>query len=171
MKRARTKDASSPAAKKSKSTIVSISKPVQEKDDNGDVFWPLSAKRRATISHFKGTTLVSLREYYQKDGKDLPGRQGISLTVEQFTALVLAVPDIKRALAGAGVEVEVDQDWEKEGEVEGKKEKKVKAEKVRKVEKTKKAMDKFVVDDDEDEEDEEEEVEEEEDSNDDDEDE
>jgi hypothetical protein len=65
----------------------------------------LSVKRRVTVQGYKGTTLVALREYYQKDGKDLPGKQGIALTVEQFSALVLALPDIKAVLAEKGIAI------------------------------------------------------------------
>ncbi|KAI8000008.1 RNA polymerase II transcriptional coactivator KELP [Camellia lanceoleosa] len=32
----------------------------------------LSEKRRVTIQDFRGKTLVSMREYYRRDGKDLP---------------------------------------------------------------------------------------------------
>ena len=34
----------------------------------------------------------------QANGKMLPGKKGISLTVEQFDALVAAAPDVSRAL-------------------------------------------------------------------------
>jgi hypothetical protein len=36
----------------------------------------LSSKRRVTLSEFKGKTLVSIREFYLKDGKELPSSKG-----------------------------------------------------------------------------------------------
>ncbi|KAL7213269.1 hypothetical protein ACSBR2_015894 [Camellia fascicularis] len=36
----------------------------------------LSEKRRVTIQDFRGKTLVSMREYYRRDGKDLPTAKG-----------------------------------------------------------------------------------------------
>jgi activated RNA polymerase II transcriptional coactivator p15 len=74
------------------------------------IIFQLSAKKRVTVGEFKGNTLVNLREYYEKDGKELPGKQGISLTIEQFTALVLAIPDIKKALAGQGFDIDENED-------------------------------------------------------------
>lgn len=47
-----------------------------QKDDNGDPYWQLSNKRRLQVSEFKGITMVSIREYYEKDGKSLPGKVG-----------------------------------------------------------------------------------------------
>jgi Transcriptional Coactivator p15 (PC4) len=65
-------------------------------DDNGDIFWEvgdvwlahcagertdrvdhhqISHNRRVTISEFKGKQMVSVREYYEKDGKHLPGKK------------------------------------------------------------------------------------------------
>lgn len=33
--------------------------------------------RRVTISSFRGKTLVNIREYYEKDGQELPGKKVI----------------------------------------------------------------------------------------------
>ena len=35
----------------------------------------LSPMRRITVSEFKGSTLVSLREYFEKDGEMRPGKK------------------------------------------------------------------------------------------------
>lgn len=31
--------------------------------------------RRVTVSSFRGQTMVNLREYYEKDGQELPGKK------------------------------------------------------------------------------------------------
>jgi hypothetical protein len=65
----------------------------------------LSVKRRITVQTFKGATLIALREYYEKDGKALPGKQGISLNAEQFAVLLKAAPAIISALATKGIDI------------------------------------------------------------------
>ncbi|KAL6618734.1 hypothetical protein ACP70R_033873 [Stipagrostis hirtigluma subsp. patula] len=48
-----------------------------EYDDQGDlILCRLSTKRRVTLSEFKGKTLVSIREFYFKDGKEVPTSKG-----------------------------------------------------------------------------------------------
>ncbi|XP_040987595.1 RNA polymerase II transcriptional coactivator KELP-like [Juglans microcarpa x Juglans regia] len=71
----------------------------KEYDDDGDlIICRLSEKRRVTIQDFRGKTLVSIREYYKKDGKELPTSKGISLTEEQWSAFKKNVPDIEKAI-------------------------------------------------------------------------
>ena len=73
-------------------------KPVQETNENGEVFWELGNRKRVTISSFKGKTYINIREFYEKDGKMLPSTKGISLPVEQWNNLKLVVKDIDNEL-------------------------------------------------------------------------
>ncbi|KAH7326100.1 transcriptional Coactivator p15-domain-containing protein [Stachybotrys elegans] len=95
---------SSSAAKKSKKATSST--PSDGKDDDGNPFWELSNKRRVGVSQFKNTCFVNIREYYEKDGKTLPGKKGISLSVEQYAALLKCVPSINAALRDKGHSVD-----------------------------------------------------------------
>ncbi|KAL9671202.1 hypothetical protein QQ045_008768 [Rhodiola kirilowii] len=70
-----------------------------EYDDDGDlIVCRLSDKRRVTIQDFRGKTLVSIREYYTKDGKELPSSKGISLTTEQWSVFKQNAPAIEQAI-------------------------------------------------------------------------
>ncbi|KAL9257846.1 RNA polymerase II transcriptional coactivator KELP-like protein [Drosera capensis] len=62
----------------------------------------MSDKRRVTVQDFRGKTLVSIREYYKKDGKTLPTAKGISLTVDQWLSFKKNVPAIEKAIAKLG---------------------------------------------------------------------
>lgn len=44
-------------------------------DSEGSEYWEISKMRRVTISEFKGMRMVNIREYYEKDGKSLPGKK------------------------------------------------------------------------------------------------
>lgn len=57
----------------------------------------LSAKRRVTARIFRSAVLIDIREYYDKDGKTLPGNKGISLSKTQWIALQELEPDITEA--------------------------------------------------------------------------
>ncbi|OAY66936.1 RNA polymerase II transcriptional coactivator KELP [Ananas comosus] len=71
----------------------------REYDDEGDlIICHLSKKRRVTIQEFRGKRLVSIREFYEKDGKQLPTSKGISLTVDQWEAFRKAIPAIQDAI-------------------------------------------------------------------------
>ncbi|TLD18299.1 ATP-dependent RNA helicase [Venturia nashicola] len=104
-----------------------VEKPEQKTDDQGRPYWELSSKRRLGISEFKGNTSIAIREYYEKDGKMLPGKTGINLNIEQLTALLLALPEVTAALAQKGLTIpRPDYDGPRGGLVEPEAEKEAK---------------------------------------------
>ncbi|CAN1779023.1 RNA polymerase II transcriptional coactivator KELP [Linum perenne] len=62
----------------------------KEYDDDGDlIICRLAPKRRVTIQNFKGRKLVSIREFYSKDGKELPTSKGICSMMSASASLLL----------------------------------------------------------------------------------
>ncbi|GAB5353734.1 hypothetical protein AAMO2058_000059500 [Amorphochlora amoebiformis] len=60
--------------------------------------WALSSKRKVTINDFKNQMLVNIREYYTKNGKELPGSKGVALNPEQWKALCNVKGEISKAV-------------------------------------------------------------------------
>lgn len=83
-------------AKKEKEKDAKDSGPI--KGDNGEFMFELSPMRFVTLSEFRGKTFVGIREFYEKDGKKLPGKKGISLTKEQWQKLKDKIDDIDNCL-------------------------------------------------------------------------
>ncbi|KAL4916883.1 transcriptional Coactivator p15-domain-containing protein [Aspergillus aurantiobrunneus] len=101
-----------PLTKKSKTTVSHSSSTgfrnlqgsaSRKEDSNGNSYWEISKMRRITISSFRGKPMVNIREYYEKDGEELPGKKGISLPIDQFSALLTLLPDIQTALQEKGI--------------------------------------------------------------------
>ncbi|RUS88207.1 hypothetical protein EGW08_004039 [Elysia chlorotica] len=67
--------------------------------DNGEYMFEIAPMRFATVSEFRGKTFVGIREFYEKDGKKLPGKKGISLTKDQWERLKDNISDIDDCLA------------------------------------------------------------------------
>mmetsp|Transcript_19261 Transcript_19261/g.31648 ORF Transcript_19261/g.31648 Transcript_19261/m.31648 type:complete len:145 (+) Transcript_19261:127-561(+) len=66
-----------------------------KRDDDGNVYFELSSKRRVTVSKYRSAVLVDVREMYEKDGQVRRGNKGISLTVDQFRKLCSNIEDIE----------------------------------------------------------------------------
>ncbi|XP_050385932.1 uncharacterized protein LOC126802358 [Argentina anserina] len=67
-------------------------------EDGERVICKLSNKRNVVIHDFRGKTLVSIREFYKKGGKEHPSARGISLPAEQWTTFKNSVPAIEEAI-------------------------------------------------------------------------
>ncbi|XP_014507274.1 RNA polymerase II transcriptional coactivator KELP [Vigna radiata var. radiata] len=71
----------------------------REYDNEGNlIICKLSEKRRVSIQDFRGKTLISIREYYNKGGQELPSNKGISLTEEQWSIFKNNLPAIEKAI-------------------------------------------------------------------------
>jgi Transcriptional Coactivator p15 (PC4) len=69
-------DESEPPSKRGKATGSEFQPSTEPKTDgDGNKYWEISKARRVTISEFKGKSIVNIREYYQQDGKWLPGKK------------------------------------------------------------------------------------------------
>ncbi|XWS46242.1 hypothetical protein CRYUN_Cryun14cG0047800 [Craigia yunnanensis] len=71
----------------------------KEIDGVGDrLICKLADKRNVVVHDFRGKTYVSIREFYVKDGKELPSARGISLTSETWSAFKHSFPAIDEAV-------------------------------------------------------------------------
>ncbi|EME42281.1 hypothetical protein DOTSEDRAFT_154955 [Dothistroma septosporum NZE10] len=92
-----------PKSKKTKAAAQAANLEVQQ-DDDGQEYWQISGKRRLVVSDYKGSTMINIREYYEKDGKTLPGK-GISLNIDQYKVFVELLPQIESSLGDKGIDV------------------------------------------------------------------
>lgn len=102
--------------------------PTQGTDSDGNNYWDIGSNRRIGSSVFKNTTLVNIREYYHTaDGEAKPGKkvpifmpinhisarsankafsQGISLSLDQYKALLKVLPQLNEELRSKGHQVD-----------------------------------------------------------------
>lgn len=85
--RKRAADNQGPAGDTKKAKVTSGNDASSKTDSNGDQYWEISKMRRVTVSEFRGKTMVSVREYYEKDGQELPGKK-VSFSFDNFLCLL-----------------------------------------------------------------------------------
>ncbi|KAK9795239.1 hypothetical protein WJX73_010207 [Symbiochloris irregularis] len=74
-----------------------ITKALADEDETYEL--QLSAKRKVTISKYTGKPTVNIREYYEKEGEQLPGKKGIMLTAQLWNKLTDHMKLITREVA------------------------------------------------------------------------
>jgi len=61
----------------------------------------LGRKKRVTVRNYKGMTQIDIREYYDANGEEKPGKKGISLNPEQwaeFKQYIATIDDLVKNL-------------------------------------------------------------------------
>ncbi|XP_044470128.1 RNA polymerase II transcriptional coactivator KIWI-like [Mangifera indica] len=71
---------------------------VSKADSDDIVVCEISKNRRVSVRNWQGKIWIDIREFFVKDGKKLPGKKGILLSVDQWNILRDHVEDIDRAL-------------------------------------------------------------------------
>lgn len=87
-----------PPNKKSKESADVKSNKNNCGDDSDTSTWTLEGMRQVRINEFRGRKMVDIREHYEKEGKVLPGKKGISLTASQWKKLLAVADEVTRAL-------------------------------------------------------------------------
>ncbi|KAL8130558.1 hypothetical protein V2J09_019713 [Rumex salicifolius] len=67
-------------------------------DNDSTVVCEISKNRRVSVRSWQGKPIVDIREFYVKDGKQMPGKKGISLTMDQWKVLKEHVNEIDQAV-------------------------------------------------------------------------
>jgi hypothetical protein len=76
--------------------IEDISQAFAQRDESFSL--EISPKRKVTILIFKGTPMVNVREYYEKNGELCPGAKGLSMPEEQWTAFKAVLPNLVQSM-------------------------------------------------------------------------
>lgn len=66
------------------------------KNKDGEKYIDLGKKKHATVRTFKGIQLLDIREFYDAQGEEKPGKKGISLTLDQVCVLAQSYWQLSR---------------------------------------------------------------------------
>ncbi|CAI9753042.1 unnamed protein product [Fraxinus pennsylvanica] len=86
-----------PPKKSAKPSASAVDNDSDESDNI--VVCELSKNRKVSVRNWNGKVVVDIREFYYKDGKEMPGKKGISLTMDQWKILRDHVDEIDQEVA------------------------------------------------------------------------
>ncbi|XP_020799183.1 RNA polymerase II transcriptional coactivator [Drosophila serrata] len=89
-------DRNPPASKKAKETPAAEG--AKKGAAGGSGPWVLEKLRQVRINEFRGRKMVDIREHYEKNGEIMPGKKGISLSIQQWKKLLEMADEITRAV-------------------------------------------------------------------------
>ncbi|XP_051127085.1 RNA polymerase II transcriptional coactivator KIWI-like [Andrographis paniculata] len=94
-KKAREEDGLSDGDEPQKKSLKS-----ENDDDESDNIFicELSKNRKVSVRIWMGKVVVDIREFYIKDGKELPSKKGISLSLDQWKTLREHADEIDKEL-------------------------------------------------------------------------
>ncbi|KAL0332615.1 UNVERIFIED_CONTAM: RNA polymerase II transcriptional coactivator KIWI [Sesamum calycinum] len=76
-----------------------VQKPDDDSDESDSIFiCELSKNRKVSVRNWMGKVVVDIREFYFKDGKEFPGKKGISLSMDQWKILRDHVDEIDKEI-------------------------------------------------------------------------
>nr|AFK40203.1 unknown [Lotus japonicus] len=73
-----------------------------DEDPDSIVVCEISKNRRVSVRNWQGRIVVDILEFYVKDGKQMPGKKGISLTMDQWNVLRNHIEEIDKAVNESG---------------------------------------------------------------------
>ncbi|GKU87926.1 hypothetical protein SLEP1_g2253 [Rubroshorea leprosula] len=85
--------------------------------DGNRLICKLSNKRNVMLHEFRGKTYVSIRDFYRKDGKQLPSATGVSLASEDWSAFKKSIPAIEEAIEKMKSKLRSEHGGEQNGHV------------------------------------------------------
>ncbi|KAJ1512089.1 RNA polymerase II transcriptional coactivator [Coelomomyces lativittatus] len=74
--------------------------------ENDELTYDLGNKKKVSIKAFKNKVYIHVREFYEKEGDLLPGKKGISLTLDQWKRLEGLVKTISKEAASLQAQFE-----------------------------------------------------------------
>ncbi|GMI66769.1 hypothetical protein like AT4G00980 [Hibiscus trionum] len=95
--------------------IVTVKKEIE--GDGDRLICKLADMTNVTVHDFRGRSYVSVREFYVKNGKELPSATGVTMAIETWSALKNSFPAIGEAIAKMQSKLRTKPDGQQNGDM------------------------------------------------------